>query len=609
MPLSYTGYESSSWGVPEPSGDVTVRLRLRGDFDNPALEFVSVYLNGTLIGTASSGVSCVDSQADITISGSYFSLLVPEGYATIRIVASSDVGYDCQGSLGSAQANLSYTRKICNTQVLQSSSLPVSGSEFGVGLAMSDDAMLIGASVAAGSSAPAAGAVDAYRKTSTGAWQLNAHITAPDGQSGDKFGRAIATHRNLAVIGAPYRDTPAGADSGGAYAIERAIDGQWSEPMVIAPAALDADDLAGWAVAAFDDWIFIGIPRSNFGATDSGRLAVFHSDGLGGWIEVQSLQSPALAAGDRFGEAVTVDGGRLFVGAPRDDVGTVSNQGSVHEFVEVDGLWIHSAQITAPDGAANDLFGEAVSSDGNSLLISAQGRDISGVVNCGCAYTCTLASDGTWLFGSSPLVSANIEAEARFGWHLAVSGPRAVIGAWNADIGPEGSAIIDAGSAEVFIRRGNGSWNRQAVLTADIAGAFDTYGRAIALHGTSLAVSAPMSDIGGGASGMVFIYSLSADCNENGIDDALEISGDATRDCNNNGWLDSCEIIDEPALDLNNDGRLDMCHENVDLNHDGLIDGHDLSFLLAAWGTPIGDIDGDGLTNGDDLSLLLSNWH
>ena len=45
-----------------------------------------------------------------------------------------------------------------------------------------------------------------------------------------------------------------------------------------------------------------------------------------------------------------------------------------------------------------------------------------------------------------------------------------------------------------------------------------------------------------------------------------------------------------------------------DFNCDGCVDGGDLGFLLAAWGTPGGDLSGDGSTDGADLGIFLSLW-
>lgn len=47
-----------------------------------------------------------------------------------------------------------------------------------------------------------------------------------------------------------------------------------------------------------------------------------------------------------------------------------------------------------------------------------------------------------------------------------------------------------------------------------------------------------------------------------------------------------------------------------DLNGDGVVNGADLSILLAAWGSsdPLADLNGDGVVNGADLAMLLSDW-
>ncbi|GJQ31140.1 MAG: hypothetical protein HBSAPP03_30240 [Phycisphaerae bacterium] len=65
------------------------------------------------------------------------------------------------------------------------------------------------------------------------------------------------------------------------------------------------------------------------------------------------------------------------------------------------------------------------------------------------------------------------------------------------------------------------------------------------------------------------------DCNNNGVDDAIDIANQTSQDCNNdsvpdecqlsgldcntNGQIDSCEIAANGALDCNNNGLLDSC--------------------------------------------------
>ena len=47
-----------------------------------------------------------------------------------------------------------------------------------------------------------------------------------------------------------------------------------------------------------------------------------------------------------------------------------------------------------------------------------------------------------------------------------------------------------------------------------------------------------------------------------------------------------------------------------DINRDAMVDGIDLAYILADWGTtnPRSDLDHDGSVNGGDLAALLANW-
>ncbi len=66
------------------------------------------------------------------------------------------------------------------------------------------------------------------------------------------------------------------------------------------------------------------------------------------------------------------------------------------------------------------------------------------------------------------------------------------------------------------------------------------------------------------------------DCNDNGIDDAVEIAGNPALDCNDNGTLDSCEIAANSTLDCNSNGVIDTCeiaaNPGLDTNNNGRLD-------------------------------------
>lgn len=79
--------------------------------------------------------------------------------------------------------------------------------------------------------------------------------------------------------------------------------------------------------------------------------------------------------------------------------------------------------------------------------------------------------------------------------------------------------------------------------------------------------------------------------------------------------LVSLNLIDpeHPGANLEvdfDDVRLEAASSRIspDLNGDSMVNGADLGFLLAAWGTPGADLNGDGITNGADLGVLLAAW-
>ena len=47
-----------------------------------------------------------------------------------------------------------------------------------------------------------------------------------------------------------------------------------------------------------------------------------------------------------------------------------------------------------------------------------------------------------------------------------------------------------------------------------------------------------------------------------------------------------------------------------DINHDGIVNGIDLAYILADWGlaNPRSDLNHDGIVNGIDLGTLLAYW-
>ena len=84
-----------------------------------------------------------------------------------------------------------------------------------------------------------------------------------------------------------------------------------------------------------------------------------------------------------------------------------------------------------------------------------------------------------------------------------------------------------------------------------------------------------------------------------------------TADCNGNGIADAIDIA-TGAADWDVDGTPDACEYKIgDLNLNGTIDNQDVSILLGWWGVsnPLyGDLNGDNKVDGEDLGTLLGRW-
>jgi hypothetical protein len=100
------------------------------------------------------------------------------------------------------------------------------------------------------------------------------------------------------------------------------------------------------------------------------------------------------------------------------------------------------------------------------------------------------------------------------------------------------------------------------------------------------------------------------------IEDSIEESnaGDALDfdDCNENGVDDLIEIADGDADDVNGNLVPDRCEFDYgDLNLDGVINGGDLFVILGWYASPFplyGDLNFDGVVDSGDLGLLLTRW-
>ncbi len=296
------------------------------------------------------------------------------------------------------------------------------GDQFGGSVAFSGDTALIGARRADGNGDDSGAAYVFWR--SEAGWSQQARLQADDGAAGAEFGYSVALCGDTAVIGAA-RDDHSGEDSGSAYVFTRSGSG-WSQQAKLVAADGAAGDVFGISVAISGDTVVIGADLDDDDGENSGAAYVF-TRSKGKWNQQAKLTAADAAAVDIFGVRVAISGDTALIAARRDDdeVNGV-DAGSAYVFVRSGTSWSQQARLTANDGGAGDLFGYNVALSQDTALVTAAMDDDKGS-NAGAAYVFTRSGD-RWT-QRAKLTAPDGAADDVFGWSAALSGDTAIIGA------------------------------------------------------------------------------------------------------------------------------------------------------------------------------------
>ena len=269
-----------------------------------------------------------------------------------------------------------------------------------------------------------------------------------------------------------------------------------------------------------------GTQASN-SANSAGAAFVFARSG-NSWSQQAYLKASNTGADDGFGNAVTVSGDTVGVGARYESsnatgvnallsggAGTqadnsASRSGAAYVFVRDGSNWNQQAYLKASNTGIDDRFGWAVSASGDTLVIGAvwEGSDAVGVNAPLAGGTGTQASNSAPGSGAAYvftrnnrqwsqqayLKASNTGIDDRFGSAVAVLGDTIVTGApqegsnatgVNAPrTGGSGSQADNtywqSGAAYVFVRS-SAAWNQQAYLKASNPGLYFRFGESVAV--------------------------------------------------------------------------------------------------------------------------------
>lgn len=314
----------------------------------------------------------------------------------------------------------------------------------------------------------------------------------------------------------------------------------------VAPGVPDPVGRFGSSVALDGDRLLVGAPESSATQPAAGRAEIFERDASGAWLSVDVLAPPFAQSLARFGRVVALDGDDALI-----SYGTVAR---VEHFErDVNGDWILAQTLFPPLG---DLvnFGRAVAISGDRVAVVSTGSNFLGqgpgavsiFERTGGGPFVHVSTAFTTLTSQSPAFGASIALD---GDRVAVGHPRVTVGGFGGDagavqifdrgaggtwsagqvvtaqqpvfaqyfgtscaldglvlcVGRPGSALTE-GRVEVFTDGGSGTFAHQSTLGAGSAAVADSFGNAVALEGSLLAVGSPLDDDNGAEAGIVHLF-------------------------------------------------------------------------------------------------------
>ena len=366
-------------------------------------------------------------------------------------------------------------------------------------------------------------------------WIQRAKIDASDKVDGGEFGRSVSILSDGSVIaGAPAKNGGAAyfftsnditSSSISARYVDPnvfsggVIDTIWLETSDIQSSDIETDDFFGISASISSDGktAIVGAYREDTGGTDAGAAYIFTRSGSI-WEQQAKIQSSDIETGDYFGRSVSIssDGNTVIVGAYGEDTGG-TDAGAAYIFTRSELTWTQQAKIQSSDIESGDNFGGSVSisSDGNTVIVGANGEDTGGS-NAGAAYIFT-RSGSIWS-QQAKIQALDKEADDSFGSYLfllsegsAVSisgdGNTAIVAAQLEDTGGQ-----SVGAAYIFTRSGS-TWTQQAKIQALDKQTSDNFGSSVSISsdGNTVIVGAVLQGVisDNGNTGAAYIFTRS----------------------------------------------------------------------------------------------------
>ena len=318
---------------------------------------------------------------------------------------------------------------------------------FGESVSISGDYAVIGAYAKDEKGEANAGAAYIFHRTGPDTWDAGTKLTASDPEAYAYFGNSVSISGDYAVIGAYAKDEGGNAGAGAAYIFHRSGPNTWDAGAKLTASDPEVSALFGYSVSISGDYAVVGSNwKDEGGNANAGAAYIFHRTGPNTWDSGTKLTASDPEASAYFGESVSLSGDYAIVGAYGKDEGGNAGTGAAYIFHRTGpNTWDAGTKLTASDLEASAYFGNSVSISGDYAVMGAKGKNEGGNTDAGAVYVFHRTDTNTWGSGAK-LTASDLEADARFGASVSISGDYAIVGAEGKN--EVGSA--DAGAAYIY---------------------------------------------------------------------------------------------------------------------------------------------------------------
>ena len=301
-------------------------------------------------------------------------------------------------------------------------------------------------------------------------WTNTANLISPNATVDEGFGRSVALDGDTLVVGVGTGEAVNPPPSF-VYVYTKGAAGWSLQAMLPAPAGADSNnDFFGKCIALYQNTLVVGAANADIQAPDAGAVFIYTRTGNVWTLDATLTQSAAPASLSDFGVDVAIDGDTILVG---DDA-----QGEVTVFVRQNTAWIQQAVLTPSVGAPTTAFGFSVALDGDRAVVG-DPTDSTQASIAGAAHVFHRVG-AIWTPGEL-LLGSTSNANGFFGWDVAISGPRTLIGARRlkvVGVNAAGAGFIFACCPEDILGNGGvgpddllallSAWGSTAAVSADI---------------------------------------------------------------------------------------------------------------------------------------------